>query len=137
MNERRDFEELLWSDEESTVDAGGDRQFADQLEIHHLLRETVGRRPVPAPSVRFDPVLARRLRRGVSRRPLRGRTLALMTAYWLAFAVGVAIVLADLNLPLPPVSSWTLALWSALVPASFLLPLLGRRMTRGRRLLRL
>ena len=119
MRDRTDFEDLLWSDEGKAT--AGDRQLEDQVEMHELLRETVGRRAVPEPSAHFDQLLVRRLRRGAGRRPLRGRALVLMTAYWLAFAIGVALVLADLDLPLPPMSSWTLVLWSVLVPASFLL----------------
>ena len=129
MNERSDFEDLLWSasDEAAAAAAAGERRLEDQLEMHRLLGATIARLAVPEPSAYFDQLLGRRLRRGADRRPLRGRALLLMTLYWLAFAVGVAIVVADLDLPAPPAASWTLALWSVLVPASFFGLFFGRR----------
>ena len=61
-----------------------------------------------------------------------------MTLYWLGFAAFTAIVLALVDLPLPPVSPWTLAVWTLLVPATYLAPFsrgwLARwRLARARR----
>ena len=120
------FEELLGPgpDDQAAHDAAsGDPVLEGQLEMHRLLSETVARRPAPEVSADFDRTLARRLHRYPARRPLRGRAKVLMTLYWLAFVVVVAIVLAAIDLPLPPEEPWTIALWSLLVPASYALPL--------------
>ena len=126
MRRRDNLEELLGPgpDDKAAHDAAaGDPILESQLEMHRLLSETVARRPAPEVSTGFDRALARRLRRYPARRPLRGRARVLMALYWLAFAVVVGIVLAEIDLPLPPVQPWTVALWSLLVPASYALPL--------------
>lgn len=135
MTDRTDLEERLWS--EPIGGAADDPALDDQLAMHRLLRETVSRRPAPEPSPSFEQALAYRLRRRRARRPLEGRARFWMTLYWLAAALATGIVLGASEVPLPPLTPWSLALWSVLVPASFALPTLARRLrTRPWRLLR-
>ena len=137
MSNRDDLEDLLWSEPidggAALAASGGDPALADQAAVHRLLRRTVGRHPQPEMSFSFERALARRLRRGASRRPLQGRARVFMTLYWLAVALATGIFLGASDVPVPPLTPWSLAAWFILAPASFLVPSLVRRARASRR----
>lgn len=124
MTERNDLEELLRSNGGGTADDGPELE--TQRRIHRLLRATVAQRPAPELSAGFEAALSRRLRpprQAAAKRPLAGWRRIFMVLYWAALALAV-VWLAP---PLPTATPLSIAIWSALVPASYLPLVFPRR----------